>query len=116
MPEDISACHRIGKKGKTIVRFVNRKFANEGLYKGSNLKGKKLYSTPVFINNSFCKEYSYYGYIIRRLKFNNMIGGYKIKNGIFQVKTLGNENFKEVSHISDFSKLNIDISSYPRLN
>ena len=29
MPEDISACHRVGMKGKTIVRFVNRKFANE---------------------------------------------------------------------------------------
>ena len=24
---DIAVCHRIGKKGKTIVRFVNKKFA-----------------------------------------------------------------------------------------
>ena len=30
---DIQACHRIGKKGDTVVRFVNRKFAYEGLYK-----------------------------------------------------------------------------------
>ena len=25
---DITACHRIGFKGKTIVQFVNRKFAS----------------------------------------------------------------------------------------
>ena len=116
-PNDISACHRIGKKGKTIVRFVNRKFASEGIYSGRNLKGKNLYgNTPVFINNSFCREYSYYGYVIRKLKSNNMIDGYKIKNGVYQIKTLGNMNFIEVSHISDFSKHNIDISNYPRLN
>ena len=115
--KDISACHRIGRKGKTIVRFVNRKHAIEGLINGRNLKGKTLYgSTPIFINNSFCREFSYYGYVIRKLKWNNKIDGYKIKNGVYQVKLLGNVNFVEVSHISDFSKMNLDISDYPRLN
>ena len=35
---DISACHKLGKKSVTIVKFVNRKFAYAGLSKGKNLK------------------------------------------------------------------------------
>ena len=113
-PKDISACHRIGKKGKTIVRFVNRKFAMEGLINGRNLKGTNLYGTPIYINNSFCREFSYYGYVIRKLKANSLIDGYKIKHGVYYVKTLGNVKYDEVSHINDFSKFNLDISPYPR--
>ena len=58
-PYQIQACHRIGKKGITICKFVNRKFATEGIYCGKNLKGIKLYGndSQVYINNSFCKEY-----------------------------------------------------------
>ena len=37
---DIQACHGVGKKGATIVKFVNRKFAREGLFCGRNLHGK----------------------------------------------------------------------------
>ena len=39
---DIEAAHRIGRKGVTIVRFTNRKFAYQGLRCGRNLKGKNL--------------------------------------------------------------------------
>ena len=48
---DIQAAHRIGKKGVTIVKFVNRKFALlEGLRCGKNLKGSKLYGyTGIYI-------------------------------------------------------------------
>ena len=110
---DISACHRVGKKGVTIVRFVNRKFATEGLFKGKNLKGTKLYGNiPIYINNSFCKEFKFYGYIIRKLKTRAQIDAYKIKNGVYQIKTLGNDNYVEVSHISDFNKYNLDIASF----
>ena len=63
---DISACHRIGKRDVTIVRFTNRKFAMEGLYKGKNLKGTKLYgSSPIYINNSFCREEPSHGLVQR---------------------------------------------------
>ena len=40
---DMEAVHRIGKKGVTIARFVNRKFAYAGLRSGKNLKGKNIY-------------------------------------------------------------------------
>ena len=73
---DIQATHRVGKKGVTIVKFVNLKFAYEGLRCGKNLKDSKLYgnSGGIYINNSF-----------------------SIKVG---------EKFNEISHKSDFLKYN----------
>ena len=35
---DIEDCHRLGKNGSTIVRFVNRKFCNVILEKKNDLK------------------------------------------------------------------------------
>ena len=59
----------VGKKEVTIVKFVNRKFAKEGLYKGKNLQGTMMYSgTRIFINNSFCHEYKRFGRTLRKLK------------------------------------------------
>ena len=112
-PMDITACHRIGKKNVTIVRFVNRKFAYAGLTSGKNLKGTRLYgeNNPIYINNSFCKEFSRYGYLIRKLQKLSLIAGYKVKNGVFFIKQNGTDNFKEVSHISDFEKYNLDIEA-----
>ena len=111
--KDISACHRIGKRGNTIVRFVNRKFASEGLYKGRNLKGTQLYNgAPVYINNSFCPEFKKYGYIIRNLKRQSLLEGYKIKNGVYQIKLGPLDKFEEISHINDFAKFGLDIGSY----
>ena len=106
---DIAACHRVGKRGDTIVRFVNRKFAMEGLYHGKNLKGSKLYDTPIYINNSFCREFKKYGYFIRKLKRKSLIAGYKIKNGVFQIRKEIDGEFVEISHISDFEKYALDI-------
>ena len=50
---DITACHRIGRKGKTICRFVNRKFANGLLYNSRNLKEFEQLKS-IYVNNSFC--------------------------------------------------------------
>ena len=111
-PMDITACHRIGKKNVTIVRFVNRKFAYAGLTCGKNLKGTNVYGgTPIYINNSFCKEFNRYGYIIRKLQKLSLISGYKVKNGVYFIKLNGTENFQEVSHVSDFEKYDLDIEA-----
>ena len=111
---DISACHPVGKKQDvTIIRFVNRKFAMEGLFKGKNLKESSLYGrSRIYINNSFCHEYKKFGWIIRELKKASLIDGYKVKNGVHQIKTVGSERFVEISHVSDFTKYNLDISAY----
>ena len=57
----------IGKKGVTTCKFVNRKFANEGLYKTHPVYGQ------TYINNSMCTEFSKYGYYIRKLKKDKLI-------------------------------------------
>ena len=57
---DIQACHRVGNKGVTIVKYVNRKFAGEGLFCSRNLHAKKIYGKiSVYINNSFGPEFGY---------------------------------------------------------
>ena len=109
---DIAACHRIGKRGSTIVRFVNRKFAFEGLRNGKNLKGSKLYNNGIYINNSFCREFSKYGYIIRSLKRENLIIGYKVKHGVYQIQHLKDGDFKEISHVADFEQLGLDVQRF----
>ena len=107
---DIQAVHRVGKKGNTIAKFVNRKFAYEGLRCGKNLKGKKLYGDQgIYINNSLCKEFGYFGFVIRKLKRKGLIEHYKIRNGVFSVKI--DEHFVEISHLSDFEKYKLDIAT-----
>lgn len=110
---DISACHRIGKKGVTIVRFVNRKLAFSGLVNSKNLKDSNLYpNRRIYINNSFCKEFAKYGFIIRKIK--DRIAGYRVRNGVYQIKVTEDDNFVEISHSTDFTRLGLgmDVSEY----
>ena len=107
---DIQACHRIGKKGVTICKFVNRKFANEGLYNGRNLKGKDLYgnNSKVFINNSFCDEYRHINFLVRQAKKNNSIFRWKVKHGVNYIKVNENDDdFEEISHLNDLVNLKV---------
>ena len=111
--EDISACHRIGKKQETtIVRFVNRKFAFAGLVNGKNLKDSELYNNSIYINNSFCKEFGKYGFFIRRLKQKKDIFGYRIRNGVYQIKVTQNDEFVEISHVTDFALHNLNVDQF----
>ena len=92
---------------------MNRKCAFEGVLNGKNLKGTNLYgNTPIYINSSFCREYKKFGWIIRSLKKKKLIDGFKVRNGINQIKLLGSERFLDISHVSDFEKYDLDVSSY----
>ena len=107
---DIQACHRIGKKGVTICMFVNRKFAKEGLYCGKNLRGKNLYDqgTNIYINNSFCDEFRYLNYLVRKAKSEGRIFRWKVKNGVnFIQKEEDDESFIEISHKNDLISSNL---------
>ena len=102
-PYDIQACHRTGKKGKTICKFVNRKFAYEGIYNGKNLKDKKLYGeeSNVYINPSLCKEYQYLNYVIRKAKGENKIFRWRVKHGVNLIQLSQDGDFIEVTHKND---------------
>ena len=115
-PDDISACHRLGKKKETtIVRFVNRKFAFAGLVNSKNLKDSDLYENSIYINNSFCREFSRYGFIIRRLKSKKKLTGYRVRHGVYQIQLEQNGEFLEISHETDFLKYGISIDEFPRI-
>ena len=68
--------------------------------------------TRIFINNSFCYEYKRFGWIIRKLKKDSLIDGYKVRNGVHQIKILHSDKFVDISHVSDFAKFDLDISAY----
>ena len=105
----IQACHRIGKKGVTICKFVNRKYANGGLFNGKNLKNKDIYGggSKIFINSSFCDEYRHLNYLVRKAKRDNLIYWYKVKNGVNLIKMTEDGDFKEITHKKDLVRLNI---------
>ena len=111
--EDISACHRLGrKKETTIVRFTNRKFAFAGLINSKNLKDSNIYNNNVYINNSFCKEFNKFGFIIRRLKAKKKLTGYRVRHGVFQIQLEQNGEFFEISHETDFETHGICIDEF----
>ena len=68
----------------TIVKVVNRKYADEAVRCGKNLKGNARYgrNTKMYINNSFCPEYGFINYAIRQAYKNKHIVKYKVKNGV----------------------------------
>ena len=106
---DIQACHRIGKKVKVICKFVNRKFAIQGLINGKNLKGKSLYAASggVFINISFCPEFGRLNYLVRKAKSNGTIFRWKVRNGTTSIQLKKDDVFEEISHINDLTRLNL---------
>ena len=110
---DMEACHRIGKKGVVIVRFVNRKFARQGLFNSAKLKKTKIYGNQhVYINDSLCPQFNYIGYVVRKLKKTGRIEGYKVRNGIFSVKLQAGDNkYVEITHKIDFDNLNLDVAT-----
>ena len=105
---DINAAHRIGKKGKVIVKFVNRKFAVSAMTNRSNLKGINEYS-QVFLNQILCPEFQFLNYAVRKGKANGELFFYKMRNGITFIKQSENGPFHEITHVSDLSRYNITI-------
>ena len=105
---DIQACHRIGKKGITVCKFVNRKFAREGLVCGRNLKDKIIYEgSKVYINSSFCYEYKHLNYLIRKSKTNGVIFRWKVRNGTNFIQVAEEEDFIEITHKNDLIDLDL---------
>ena len=105
---EIQACHRIGKKGKTICRMVNRKFAEVALYNSKKLKDTKVYENSIYINNSFCREFNHFNFVIRKAK---AIHWYKIKPGVHFIQMTDKGEFSKISHKNDLIKLGISLEN-----
>ena len=103
---DITACHRLNSKGKTIVRFVNRKYTSI-LYYGKEIRSHDIYNNT-YVNNSFTKEFDYINYHIRQAFRKQRIFSYKIKHGVTFVQLEEDGELFEISHRNDL--LNFDIT------
>ena len=107
---DVCAVHRLKNKQTTIVRVVNRKFSTEAIFSGKNLKGTKRYGEGnIFINPSFCPEFRFLNWVIRRAKKDGRIHRYKIRNGITYVQLTENDDFTQIGHELDLKNLGIDV-------
>lgn len=106
---DIQACHRLGKKQETtICKFLNRKFAREGLYCGKNLKDVELYpGTKIYLNDSFCDDFRHINYLIRKAKREDLIFRWKVRNGVNYIMIHDGDSFIEISHKNDLLRNNL---------
>ena len=89
--------------------MVNRKFAREGIYSGKNLKNTKRYDNPIYINNSFCREFGFLNYAIRKAKGSRIIHSYKVKNGVNHVRMEELSKWVEIGHVADLENLGIPL-------
>ena len=107
---DISACHRIGKKGKTIVRLVNRKYASAILFRGKTLRGKDGFS-ETYVNNSFSKEMGWINWQVRlaHKEEEKEFIEYRVRNGITQIKQKKDGEFIPLTHRNDLASVGITI-------
>ena len=107
---DISAVHRLADKKTTIVRVVNRKYSRQAIINGRNLKDTKRYGdNSIFINNSFCYEFKFLNFVIRKAAREHSIFKYKIRNGVTYVQMTEEQNFVQIGHVMDLENLGIQI-------
>ena len=108
---DICAVHRLKDGKTTIVRVVNRKFSTEALRCGRNLKDTRRYGegNRIYINNSFCPEFKFLNFVIRKATANKSIHRYKIRNGITYIQMEENGDFSQIGHVLDLQNKGISI-------
>ena len=107
---DIVAVHRLADKKTTVVRVMNRKFSREALMCGKNLRDSKRYGDgKIYINNSFCPEFRFLFYAIRKAAGKKEINRWKIRNGIIHIQKEVDGPFVEIGHVLDLENLKISI-------
>ena len=63
----------------------------------------------MYINNSFCKEFKFLTYVIRKALRDKRINRYKIRNGVPYVQMEPESTFIEIGHVLDLENLKIPI-------
>ena len=106
---DIEACHRLGVKKNTIVKFVNRKDANDCTENRRNLKriGNRCgYNTDkIFINERFTPFVSKLAFYCHVLKRKGLISGASTFKGVIKIKLQDDLHWHRIGHVSHLSEL-----------
>ena len=109
---DIEACHRLRRRKndngprRTIVRFVNRKFAEKFMRKGKELRKpyileKADLTEKIYINNNLCSYYRYLWGKVKSLYQNELIDSFWVFNGSINLKFLDSNETMKVTHLND---------------
>ena len=106
---DIESYHRVGSQGRTIAKFIHRKYCQQLMKVRKNLfilnlTDIDLGNTKIFINQSL---YSYYKILwskSKRLHAMKQIHNYYVSNGTVKVKLEENSQPISIMHATDFDK------------
>ena len=102
---DIEACHRIGRSKnsskKTIVRFINRKYAKKA-FLNRKILGKNVTYNNIFINENITKTNNLIAYNCRKLKRNGMIDKSYSREGVIHISSpqISNGKVIKVLHMN----------------
>ena len=109
---DVAACHRLGKNGDTILRFVNRKDAEESILNGNKLKnldGEKVGLTKgklnIYINQNLSPFMNKLAYYCRVLKRHNLIEKVTTFKGVIKIFRQEGTVKSIIGHKHDLLKL-----------
>ena len=107
---DMQAVHRIGKEGRTIVKFSNRKDCQALLKVKRDLNKLTMKdfgyeeNNKVFINESLCPYYRVLWAKCKRLHHLEKIFNFYVSNGSIKIKIHENDKGISITHTADFEK------------
>ena len=109
----VHACHRLKNRKNTIIRFVNRKVADNALHNKSKLKninrGKYGLANDanIYINENLCRPMQFLAFKVRKAFREKIIVSYNIWKGRLSVKLVPNGPDIVVTHVQDLIDINL---------
>ena len=115
---DMQAVHRIGKEGKTIIKFSNRKDCQALLKVKRDLNNLTMKdfgfeeNNKIYVNESLCPYYRVLWAKSKRLHHLQKIFAFYVLNGSIKIKIKENDKGIIITHTADFEKYfpGIDLS------
>ena len=114
---DVAACHRLGKKNETILRFVNRKDADDCFENRSKLKNitRETFGidpgTNIYVRENLSPYMSKLAFFCRVLKRKLLVEKVTTYNGVIKIfRTVDGHPVKDViAHKSDLEEIFPDL-------
>ena len=111
--KDIEACHRVGKNHDTIIRFVNRKDAEDCLTNSKKLRDTNLQEVgigkdvKIYVNQNLSPYMNTLAYYCRVLKRKNLIEKVTTFKGVVKLTRKVNDRMvsTKIGHKCDIEKI-----------
>ena len=109
-PDELQACHRIGKKDQVIIKFKCRKQKHHVLSNHKTLQNKSLdltqlkFSGKLFVNESMCHENHQLVCKCCQLKSASKINSTWFYNSTLHIRLVENGPIHKIFHPTDIEK------------